>query len=172
MKIAVIMGTNHNIQEGKEHQESFQSYLTELVQKYGIEAIAEEIGDRCELIVAKNVCENLCITHKIIDPNPAKYKELGITPIHHIMNAIMWKYNLKRFSFDGSGMPPEALDEFNLRLRKEHSSIREKVWLEEILALDTWPVLVVCGANHFEYFSSLLLENGISVNEDVSNWSG
>ncbi len=170
MKKAVILGTNHDIQEGKDLKEGFKSYLSKLIQQNGIKAVAEEIRDDLDFIVAKEVCEELSITHKIIDPNPAEYGNLGITPVGHIEYDIMNKYEISvLYAVD---TPHEALDEFEIRKRKEHHSIREEEWLKRILALNTWPVLVICGSAHFKHFSSLLSENDISVTESESNWAG
>ena len=167
MKKAVILGTNHDIQEGEYLQDGFKSYLSCLIQQYGIKAVAEEIRDDLEFIVAKNVCEELVIKHKIIDPNPDEYESLGITHLHQIKYEITTKYEIHDLDDH-----PEALTEFSHRKREEHHSIRENEWLKRILELNTWPILVIVGSAHFSHFSSLLLQNDICVTESESNWTG
>jgi hypothetical protein len=172
MKKAVIVGTTHDIQEGNSQQGDFESYLIELVQKYGVEAIAEEIGEDADFVVAKIVCQQLYIAYKIIDPNPKEYDELGIKPLHHIEGEIMFKHDLGAPPKADNGKPSDALNEFESRKREEHHSIREKEWLKRTLSLDIWPVLVICGSAHVEHFSRLLSNNGIGATIAVSNWSG
>lgn len=172
MKQAIIIGTNHYIQEGRGFETEYKAYITEIVRNHKIKAIGEEIRDDRDFSVAKNVCEDLGIAHKIIDPNPEKYEELGITPIHEIEYFIMTKYDLDKSPLYRELTPPEAIVELQSIMREKHSSIREHEWLRRLLTLDTWPVLVICGSDHFEYFSRLLSENNISVIKNASNWSG
>lgn len=41
--------------------------------------------------------------------------------------------------------------------------IRERYWLEQLLDLDAWPVLFICGSPHIETFRSLLKSHDIVV---------
>ena len=94
MKVATVIGTNHGIQRGEYLKEEFKSYLTDLCEKNDIRAIAEEINDDADFVVAKCVCQDLGIDHKIVDPNPTEYVELGVKKIDVIDSEIMRLYDL------------------------------------------------------------------------------
>jgi hypothetical protein len=170
MKVAVVLGTNHGIQRGENRKDDFNYFLNDLCVKHNIRVIAEEINDDAELVVAKNVCQDLSIDHLIIDPNPTEYKELGIEEYHSIVNDVMNKYDLNVKPSNDSCKAPEALSEFEFRIRNEHHHPRETEWLNRIQQHDNWPVLVICGSNHFDSFCNLLSENDIRVTATESNW--
>lgn len=172
MKVATVIGTNHGIQRGENLKDDFKSYLIDLCEKSDIKAIAEEINDNADFVVAKYVCQDLGIDHKIIDPNPADYVELGIKKINVIEYEIMNIYDLESKPSTDNGTHSDALSEYESRIRNEHNHPREVEWLKRIQEHDKWPVLVICGSNHFDSFCSLLSGNGISVTFDESNWGG
>jgi hypothetical protein len=65
----------------------------------------------------------------------------------------------------------EPLDELEIQERiKESMRAREHYWLEQILALDTWPVLFVCGANHSRSFCELLQTKDIGGVLVAADW--
>ncbi len=170
MKTAVILGTNHGIQRGENRKDDFKSYLKNLCEQHKIRVIAEEINDNANFIVAKSVCENLCIDHLIIDPNPTEYEQFGIKKYHVIEYEVMKLYDLDLKPSDDNGTPLEALNEFESRIRNEHCHPRESVWLKRIQKHGNWPTLVICGSHHFETFSNLLLDNDIRVISTESHW--
>lgn len=94
MKSVVVVGTNHNIQNGKSLKKDFELYLFDLCKKHDIQVIAEEINDDSKTIVAKSVSQNLGITHIIIDPNPTEYERLHIQKYHRIESEVISKYEL------------------------------------------------------------------------------
>lgn len=171
MKAAVILGTTHSIQEGKKFSAEFKDHLIKLVKIYNISAIAEEIDDS-NVYIAATVCAELGISHKVIDPNPEDYKNLGIKPIQVIEYEVMECHNLTVSPLNRDKVSPEILQDFDSRMREEHSSKREIQWLKKILVLNTWPVMVIVGADHFTYFSDLLSENEINVHKAAPNWLG
>ena len=154
MKSVVVVGTNHDIQNGKSLKKDFELYLFDLCKKYDIQVIAEEINDDSNTIVAKSVSQNLGITHIIIDPNPTEYERLNIKEYHKIEYEVM----------------SSSIDNKTLRIRDEHHHPRELEWLKRILEHNTFPVLVICGSYHFESFSNLLSSNRLNVISTVSNW--
>lgn len=170
MKVATVIGTNHGIQRGEYLKEEFKSYLIDLCEKNGIKTVAEEINDNADFVVAKCVCHDIGIDHKIVDPNPAEYVELGIRKHHVIKCEIMNLYELKSGHSIDDGTHPEALSEFKLRIRDQHNHPREVEWLKRIQEHNKWPVLVICGSDHFESFCNLLSGNDISVIFGESNW--
>jgi len=169
MKEAVILGTTHGIQEGNKLSAEFKAHIIKLVKIYNISAIAEEIEDS-NVHIAATVCAELGLYHEVIDPNPKYYKQLGIKPISDIEYEVMQFHYLAVSPLKRDKMPPDVLNDFDSRMREEHSSKREKEWLKKILALNTWPLLVIVGANHFTYFSDLLSENKIKVHKAAPNW--
>ena len=171
MKEAVILGTTHDIQEGNKLSAEFKDHIFKLVKIYNISAIAEEIEDSNVHIAAK-VCAELGLAHKVIDPNPKYYKKLGIKPIDRIEYEVMAFHFLNVSPLNRDKVSPEVLLDFDSRMREEHSSKREKEWLKNILALNTWPLMVIVGANHFTYFADLLSENKIKVHKVAPNWPG
>jgi acetylornithine deacetylase/succinyl-diaminopimelate desuccinylase-like protein len=48
--------------------------------------------------------------------------------------------------------------------------IREQFWLRKIRELDVWPLLLICGANHFTSFAALLSAGHIDVVEVHPDW--
>jgi hypothetical protein len=170
MKLVFVVGTNHGIQKGESRKDDFKSYITDLCIANNIIVIAEEINDDAEYVVAKDVCKQLDISHKIIDPNPRDYSSLGVTDYHRIEYEIMSKYDLELRPSIDNGSPHEALDEFESRKRFEHCHPREVEWLRRIQENDTWPALVICGADHFEPFCELLSQNDINTTPVESNW--
>jgi hypothetical protein len=170
MKVAMVIGTNHGIQRGEYLKEGFKSYLIDLCEKNDIKLIAEEINDNADFVVAKCVCQDLGIDHKIVDPNPTEYVELDIKKINVIEFEIMSLYDLESRPSTDIGTHPEALNEYESRIRDEHNHPREVEWLKRIQEHDKWPVLVICGSNHFESFCNQLSDNNISVTFGESNW--
>lgn len=170
MKAAIVIGTNHGIQRGESLKDDFKSYLVDLCEKNDIKTIAEEINDNADFVVAKYICQDLGINHKIVDPNPTEYVELGIKKIDVIKNEIMNIYDLKSIPSTDDGTHSDALREYESRIRDQHNHPREAEWLKRIQEHDKWPVLVICGSNHFESFCSLLSGNDISITFGESNW--
>lgn len=170
MNKVVVLGTNHNIQQGKVNKDSFHSYIKELCVSEDIKVIAEEINDNATVAVAKNVCDELSIDHIIIDPNPLDYDSLGVTPYHKIEYQVMTKYDLEIPPSFENPTPDEASLEFNKRIANEHNHPREMEWWRRIESNNCWPVLVICGSAHFCSFCNLLSENGVEVIRNSKNW--
>ena len=170
MKVAVVVGTSHGIQRGENRKDDFKSLLNDLCEKHNIKVIAEEINDDADFVVAKNVCQDLSIDHLMIDPNPTEYEQLGINKYHIIEYEVMTTYDLDFKPSNDNGTPSDVLSEFESRIRNEHCRPREAEWLKRIQEHDNWPVMVICGSNHFEPFCNLLSDNDINVTTTESNW--
>jgi hypothetical protein len=54
---------------------------------------------------------------------------------------------------------------------KTSHSIRERHWLTELLNLNNWPVLFICGAEHVSPFQQLLQENALSAEVAAPDWA-
>jgi hypothetical protein len=161
MKKAVLLGTGHNIQRGDDRKDCFQAHIRHLCMGYKVKAIAEEIDDRTTSIAQQIACE-LDIAYKIIEPNEKETESLGIELWHKIFFQIMNKYEIEPYSKEpyDQNMPPLAYKEYSTRMEKTYRD-REAEWLRRIEMLDTWPVLIICGASHYQPFCKLLVSRGI-----------
>ena len=169
MNEVILVGTNHEIQRGVKLKCCFEPYILGLVKKYKIKAIAEEINEDTENIVAKNICQKLSIIHKIIEPNPKEYDELNIEHIHKIDNEFRNIYDLESSPPNDPNSSAEVLKKYESRIQKTYRA-RESEWLKRIQSLNTWPILIICGSNHFKFFRKLLFHNSISVIFGESSW--
>ena len=58
---------------------------------------------------------------------------------------------------------PKKLAEVEVqRLLAESLCARERYWLAELIAFNTWPVLYICGADHSLSFIELLQKSGVA----------
>lgn len=169
MNKAVVVGTKHSIQRGERYSNEFKSYLFYLIEKHNIDAIAEEIDDNA-IYIAQQMCNDLKIIHKVIEPNSSTYTQLGIEHVHEIIYDFMNEYDLEEAPNEDN-CSKNVLEDYNKRVQKTYRQ-REIVWLKRIINLDTWPLLVICGADHFEHFCNLLAANSICVNKESTNWNG
>ena len=48
--------------------------------------------------------------------------------------------------------------------------MRERIWLEKIYCFKIWPLLFICGADHFDEFSKLLKQSEFHVIESYKDW--
>lgn len=158
LKKVVLVGTTHSIQRGG--HPDFWFYVKSLVVKYSPLAIAEEL-DQGAPSVANEIAISFRLAHSIIEPSCEERKQLGISSLNSIENDIFMEYD------DHNSI--EAEKEF--AMRKENSyRARELEWFKRINGLNIWPVLVICGAAHYQPFSELLKENGLDVITENENW--
>lgn len=170
MKKAVLLGTSHTIQRGDDQKDSFQSHIEHLCKTHKVEAIAEEIDDKT-ISIANTTANEFDITHKIIEPNEEETKSLNIELEHEIFYQLMTKYEIDPYPkrpYD-KNMAPDVYEEYKTRLEKTYRE-REAEWLKRINELDTWPVLIICGAYHYQPFYDLLVSKGIHVIKEESKW--
>jgi hypothetical protein len=164
IKKVILLGTNHSIQRGNNLKESFQLHLEHLVGAHNINAIAEEINeDEKTFPVARDVSKNDCIIYKVIEPKPSERDELGIERVNNI------NYEFFMRDDDLEATPQSLKKEYDSRVQDTYRA-REAVWLEKLQELDTWPVLVICGANHFQPFERLLSSKNFDVVKDNPYW--
>lgn len=168
MKSVVLIGTNHEIQRGTKLKKYFEEYILCLVKKHDINGVAEEINEDAEFIVAKKVCENLSIIHKIIEPHPSEYDELGIEHIHKI-DYYFSNLDLVSLPPNKTNSSSQVSEEYEYRVQETYRR-RENEWLKRILNLNVWPVLIICGSSHFKPFSELLLQNDIKITFGEPSW--
>ena len=131
--------------------------------KYNIKAIAEEIDDESTYI-AEDISTKLNIKYQIIEPNEEERIALGIEDRAYIDYQFEFKYKV-----DIDKLPPNAQEEYYKKTQGVYRK-RESEWLKRILTLDTWAVLIICGANHYQPFFELLSKEGIETVKESSKW--
>lgn len=155
MKTVYLIGTRHDYHRaGNPDSEQFRAFVVAACQERRISAICEEESldslsrSGATASVCKQVAEALHVKHCYCDPSIAEQRALGI--------ANPGKLGAAAFSAvcDYYEEDPEV---------READAIRESTWLERIIALNLWPALFVCGANHTASFQSLLQTRNIIV---------
>jgi len=170
MKTALLLGTNHPIQRGEKQKDSFKSYLVKLCFTYKVKAIAEEIDDK-DRYVAEDLCDVHNIKYKIIEPTLSERLGLRIENINDVIREVMERYEISEWPDKPSAdsLSPEAYKEYDTRTQTIFRK-RESEWLRRINKLDIWPVLIICGADHYESFYKLLVASGINVVNKENKW--
>jgi hypothetical protein len=124
-----------------------------------VKALVEEMSLEGLRGAARSVCEEVAsalhIPHSYCDPSSEERAALGI-----IEAVDIWWRGFE----DGRD---EAATEAEVRASYGK---REREWLRRLLALDEWPVLFVCGANHVETFRDLLEADGVAVQVLFEKW--
>jgi hypothetical protein len=141
-----------------------------LCKTHKVDAIAEEIDDKT-ISIANTIADRFDITHKIIEPNEEEIKSLNIELEHEIFYQLMTKYEIEPYPerpYD-KNMPSDVYKEYKTRLEKTYRE-REEEWFKRINELDTWPVLIICGASHYQPFYDLLVSKDIHVVKEESEW--
>ncbi len=171
MKKAILIGTSHPIQRGHTAKsEEFKSYLKSLCDSYNIKAIAEEIDNEC-VSIAKQITDEYTLDYKIIEPTLEEQLLLGIKDDNYITENMMTEYDIKYWPSDIESHPlsNKIHEEYDQKKQATYRQ-REAEWLKRIQALNSWPLLIICGADHYEPFAQLLSENEICVRKDNGRW--
>ena len=171
MKKAILLGTDHPTQLGKTQKESFYFYIEELCKTNDIKAIAEEM-DNENTSIAADVSAKLNITYKIIEPTLEERKELGIEDTTDIICQLRFSNKMKNWPDEPSirNLPTEVYKMYRERVQTTYRK-RESEWLRRICELDTWAILIICGANHCQPFFKLLSNEGINTVIESSEWA-
>ena len=172
MQTIVLIGTNHNYQRPVKGQyakgiKKFRHTLHKLCQQYKIRAIAEEMSLHAlhehgvAESVAQQVCADLGLRHQLSDPSPDERSELRILQNNDI-----------RAEHLRDGWTQEQIEvDVLARGNQASDKIRERFWWQKIQVLDTWPLLFICGANHFTSLTGLLESAGMEVIETHRDWA-
>jgi hypothetical protein len=105
--------------------------------------------------LAQQVAGSLALKHWFVDPDEKERSRLKIESHQDIQ--------LRRIR---QNLP------WDLESIKTDSafSIRELYWLERILENDTWPILMICGADHVSSFPARCEHRGIHVQLHAPDW--
>ena len=155
------LGTNHSIQQNIILGDEFNALVRHLIQKYSILAVSEEIRPT-DYSIAKQIANELDISHLIIEPTLEEKKELGIDDPGRIEMELMM--GSVEPGEQNTFLSEEQLLELGQRTQETYRQ-REEEWLRRIKSLNIWPVLVICGAAHYEPFIEKLTQEGVNVVE-------
>lgn len=174
MNTVVLLGTAHSIQRGENDPSAFRVVLMGECKKHKVRAIAEEIDNGPDT-VASMLAADLHMWHLCVDPDDKERLERGIESDCRF--DIVCKYGdqypqIKIWPREPSAenLPAEVWEEYDRRTSESYR-MREQVWLEKITIFDKWPLLFICGANHFREFSKLLEASGHHVIEPHEDWA-
>ena len=175
MKEVILLGTSHCIQCGERSPEEFGLLLSSVYKNNGFSAIAEEI-DHFSTYIAEDFCTEIKIGYRNVEPSPEECRGMGIPTPSDIVRGIIDEYN-EQYPEIGlwpsvssqDTLPDAVWLEYSKRFESSCRA-REAVWLERIIAMDVWPLLFICGANHFEPFAKLLESSDIRVTELCKHW--
>ncbi len=167
MTVVWVIGTSHDHQvvrrEGEQPGvEQFRALLAALATENGVRAIAEEMSleglalRKADDSVGRQVAHRLGIAHRFCDPASQERRALGIDEDDDI--------RMRGFF---AGRDRQAIE---ADVRASYA-LRERRWLGHLTELDAWPLLFICGANHAESFSKLLLTEEVDAHLLYRNWS-
>ena len=163
MNQIALIGTSHSYQlPDNAHANAFASFIRSFLDSSNFAVIAEEMSS--EALLQKGASQSICkqvadergLHHLYCDPDNQVRNKLGIQGENDIRLDGFFKNHSE--------------DEINRNIQTSHGR-REKYWLDGILALDCWPVLFVCGANHVDGFNSNVKAQGFSPKVLVADWS-
>ena len=174
MNTVVLFGTAHSIQRRGNEPTAFRAILMEECKKHNVKAIAEEI-DNGLVTVASMLAADLKMGHLYADPDNNERVKRGIESDcrHDIVREYGDQYpQIKIWPGEPSeeNLPAEVWEEYDRRTSESYR-MRERVWLEKIISFDKWPLLFVCGANHFREFSKLLEVSRYHVIKSHEDWA-
>jgi hypothetical protein len=160
----VLVGTDHSFQRAGSTPagEQFFTTIRNLCVTHGVRAIAEEMNFSALSehgvmeSIGQQVSVELGLKHEFADPSREERAVLGISQENDI-RAQGW---LNRW-------PEKRID----AAISESDRIREREWLRRIEELNRWPLLFICGSDHFIPFARLLRENGMNVFEAFQDWA-
>ncbi|WP_347990152.1 hypothetical protein [Methylomonas sp. AM2-LC] len=179
MYSVILIGTTHPIQLGESSLDLFKKVLREQCQSHRVEGVAEEIKNG-DATVALALAAELQppIPHLYADPDIKERMEHGMpSNIADIILGLQNEY-AARFpeircwprNASSENLPQEVWNEY-LKRSNDADRMREQIWLNKIISFDKWPLLFICGADHFIEFSKLLKQNGVRVVEVNKDWS-
>lgn len=166
MRTVVLLGTSHPLQCGTQEttpHDALDRLLRGLCAEHGIQVIAEEIDLEGLTLygvtetVGARVCQAIGIESAYCDAGSAERIEIKrqLPPLPPIDPAL-----------------PSG-ERLALQLDAESEQLgdaREDFWIEKILQLNRWPLLFICGANHFNALRAKLVQRGIFVVNGPADW--
>jgi hypothetical protein len=179
VKKIALLGTRHSIQWGEDSPGQFRNLLEEQYRQHGFMTIAEE-NNKMKPSIPRDFCNENGLEYYRVDLDAEERKTLGIESRGEIEYQIPKEYKRRygmfpgRLDFDGTCFfgehGPEASAEYIERAEASDRA-REAVWLDRVKDMSGWPILFICGANHFRPFEVLLTSSGFQVTETCPDWT-
>lgn len=145
----IIVGTGHSLQCGSDPYteseiEGFRNFVRNLCQREKIRFIAEEMSNdglkdhsaESSIFWPLQSEAALKVEHAYIDINRSLRDKLGIGDL-----------GLRKAAIRPDDMEPDKKLEQLYDMNLTHA-IRECSWLAKILSKNSWPTLLICGADH------------------------
>src|SRR5208282_5612838 len=135
----VIVGTSHSCQippTGPASNE-FRAFLGEICDTYLVRAIAEEMSQAA--LANWDVTSSLC--HELANATGVSHRYSDLDAAQRSAAGVRHEHDIKIVGFFISRWSAEKIEQ---EIRASHS-IRERHWMKELLDLDNWPVLFICG---------------------------
>lgn len=168
IKKVILIGTYHSYQcgtRGGRAAADFRDSLRSLAVAESAKAIAEEMcqGGLIEYGVSETlgaeICRELGITSRLCDEIPGGREALP-----------PYKGVLLEF-VRGGGMSAQEVFQANQNAKFEfRQRAREQFWLTEILQLNMWPLIFICGADHYSYLDRIFSANHLTVVPGHLDW--
>lgn len=161
MRKVVLIGTSHKFQISSSQPcsaeaEQFRQVLRVLCREHTANALAEELHPEeleCRKVtksICREVAHELGLAHQYSDMSDSERKSRDYRHQHEI-----WvEANNSPSTLRGTSQC-EIYKLIEPEVRRNHL-IKEQYWLCRLQELDTWPVVFVCGADHYEHFALLL----------------
>ena len=171
MRTVVLVGTAHKFQiaatgDLASAAGEFRKFLRDLCNEHKVRAVAEEMSlhalreKGATESVAQRLCAELGLLHQFSDPCPQERCALGIRQDNDI-----------RAEHLCDGWTQEQIEADVLARGSAMSDrIRERFWWQKLQEFNVWPLVFVCGADHFAPFATLLREAGVNVVEPDRDW--
>ncbi|AQU99763.1 hypothetical protein B2D07_02540 [Desulfococcus multivorans] len=148
----IILGTFHPLQCGstectKEQIQDYRQFLEQICINSGIQCIVEEMNDEglknheVENTIAFSTCKHLNIKHQYADLSSEHLADLCL-----FIDCFMFRE------------PTNESKSHKRELLHQHllNPIRERYWLANVLALNIWPALLICGSDHVKSMINLI----------------
>ena len=168
LRSVFLIGTDHRYQERQPcipeaTHAAFEDLLRRCIRENDLRAIAEEhshdalSGKSLSKTVLESLAVELGLPHRYCDPSVKQSMSLGILQENEI--------RLKDWP---RTQPTEqqVAEELATGYRK-----REAWWLQELIKLNEWPCLFVCGSEHTIPFAKLLEQSGVVVHVVAADWN-
>ena len=147
----------------RKKREAFKAHVAEMIDKLGIEVLAEEFGDegKKESEIREFVKDFAKAVHEPFDWETARQQFDWETELQKFNKA---KGIEHRFCDpDSSERKALGIEVDPKKQTESDSRKREQVWLSRIADCKLRRVLFLCGDNHYDAFALLLESNGFNV---------
>lgn len=168
MKKVILIGTDHSYQCGTQGGQSaveFRDALRSLAVAESAKAIAEEmckgglINYGVSETLGAEICRELGITSRLCDDIPGGREALP--PYEGVLLEFV----------RGGDMSAQEIYQANQNAKFEFlQRAREQFWLTEILQLNMWPLIFICGADHYSHLDRIFSEADLTILRGHRDW--